>query len=83
MQPESVIVIDPEILGGTPCFRGTHVPFDLLIDCIAAGDTLDEFLDCLPSVGREAAITALETIQPRQVVRIGAFKRQYEITKRS
>lgn len=60
MERESVIVSDPEILGGTPCFRGTRVPVDSLIDYLEAGDTLDEFLDNFPSVTREAAIAALE-----------------------
>lgn len=56
----SVIVSDPEILGGRPCFRGTRVPVDSLIDYLEAGDSLDEFLDNFPSVSREAAIAALE-----------------------
>ena len=60
MKRESVIVTDHEILGGTPCFRGTRVPVDSLIDYLEAGDTLDEFLDNFPSVSREAAIGALE-----------------------
>ena len=60
MQLESVIVSDPEILGGTPCFRGTRVPVDSLIDYLEAGDSLDEFLDNFPSVSRETAIAALE-----------------------
>ena len=51
---------DPEILGGTPCFRGTRVPVDSLIDYLEAGDSLGEFLDNFPSVSREAAIAALE-----------------------
>jgi len=53
-------VRDPEVLGGTPCFRGTRVPVDSLIDYLAAGDSLDEFLDNFPSVSRVAAIAALE-----------------------
>jgi uncharacterized protein (DUF433 family) len=57
---ESVIVSDPEILGGTPCFRGTRVPVDSRIDYLEAGDSLGEFLDNFPSVSREAAIAALE-----------------------
>ena len=57
---ESVIVSYPEILGGTPCFRGTRVPVDSLIDYLEAGDSLDEFLDNFPSVTREAAIATLE-----------------------
>ena len=60
MKSESVVVRDPEILGGTPCFRGTRVPVDSLIDYLEAGDTLDEFLDNFPSVSRESAIAALE-----------------------
>lgn len=60
MQRESVIVSDPEILGGAPCFRGTRVPVDSLIDYLEAGDSLNEFLENFPSVSREAAIAALE-----------------------
>lgn len=60
MPHESVVFSDPEILGGTPCFRGTRVPIDSLIDYLEAGDGLDEFLDNFPSVSREAAIAALE-----------------------
>ncbi len=60
MPYQSVVVSDPEILGGTPCFRGTRVPVDSLIDYLEAGDSLDEFLDNFPSVSREAAIAALE-----------------------
>ena len=60
MPHESVVVSDPEILGGTPSFRGTRVPVDSLIDYLEAGDSLDEFLDNFPSVSREAAIAALE-----------------------
>ena len=60
MPHQSVVVSDPEIPGGTPCFRGTRVPVDSLIDYLQAGDSLDEFLDNFPSVNREAAIAALE-----------------------
>jgi uncharacterized protein (DUF433 family) len=58
MEKKSVIVSDPDILGGTPCFRGTRVPVDSLIDYLEAGDSLDEFLDNFPTVTREAAIEA-------------------------
>ncbi len=60
MPHESVVLSDPEILGGTPCFRGTRVPVDSLIDYLEAGDSLDEFLDNFPSVSREAAVDALD-----------------------
>lgn len=58
--PNSVITRDPEILGGTPVFTGTRVPFDALLDYIEGGQTLDEFLDDFPTVTRDAAIAALE-----------------------
>lgn len=55
-----VIVSDPEVLGGTPVFRGTRVPFQTLVDYLEGGQNLQEFLDDFPSVSREAAISALE-----------------------
>lgn len=56
----SVIHSDPEILGGTPVFIGTRVPFRNLIDYLERGHSLDEFLDEFPSVSREQAVAALE-----------------------
>jgi uncharacterized protein (DUF433 family) len=55
-----VIVKDLDILGGTPVFRGTRVPFQALLDYLEGGETLDEFIDDFPTVSREAAISALE-----------------------
>ena len=57
---ESVVHSAPEVLGGTPVFVGTRVPLKNLIDYLAGGDTLDQFLDDFPSVGRQQAIAALE-----------------------
>jgi len=57
---ESVIVQDPEIPGGEPIFRGTRVPFQILLDYLEGGETLDEFLEQYPGVSREQAIAALE-----------------------
>src|SRR5438874_9819067 len=57
---ESVVHSDPEILGGTPVFVGTRVPVKNLLDYLAAGDSLDQFLDDFPSVSREQAVAVLE-----------------------
>ena len=57
---DEVIVEDLDILGGTPVFRGTRVPFQALLDYLEGGETLDEFIDDFPTVTREAAISALE-----------------------
>jgi uncharacterized protein (DUF433 family) len=56
----SVITRDADVLGGTPVFRGTRVPFQALLDYLEGGQTLDEFLDDFPTVTREAAVLALE-----------------------
>jgi uncharacterized protein (DUF433 family) len=55
-----VIHSDPDIQGGTPVFFGTRVPVRNLFDYLAAGDSLDDFLDSFPSVTREQAVAALE-----------------------
>ena len=50
---------DPEILGGTPVFRGTRVPVQNLLDYLAAGRPLDDFLEGFPSVSHEQAVAFL------------------------
>ena len=57
---ESVVTRDPEILGATPVFAGTRVPVQNLVDYLAAGDDLDEFLADFPTVRREQAAAFLE-----------------------
>lgn len=57
---QPVIVRDPDILGGEPCFRGTRVPLQNLIDYLESGYTLDYFVEQFPSVSRELAISAIE-----------------------
>lgn len=55
-----VIVSDPDIMNGMPCFRGTRVPFKNLIDYLEGGKPLDEFLRQFPTVTREMAVQAIE-----------------------
>ena len=56
----NVVHSDPEIMSGEPVFVGTRVPLKNLIDYLAAGDSLEKFLDSFPSVTREQATAALE-----------------------
>lgn len=60
MNSTDLITIDPEILGGTPVFKGTRVPVRTLFDYLENNYTLDEFLECFPSVTREMARAVLE-----------------------
>lgn len=65
-----IIIRDPDILGGTPVFRGTRVPFKNLVDYLGGGHTLDEFLRQFPTVTREMAIQALEEAKDSLFARI-------------
>lgn len=55
---EQLIVIDPEMVWGTPVFRGTRVPIRALVDHLES-DKLEEFLDGFPSVTREHAAAVI------------------------
>jgi uncharacterized protein (DUF433 family) len=66
---EDVVHRDPDILGGTPVFRGTRVPVRTLLDYLAAGDPLDEFLDHFPTVTREQAVAVIEQAKDLLVAR--------------
>lgn len=48
-----VITIDKEIMHGTPCFTGTRVPVQTLIDFLETGDSIDGFLEVYPYILRE------------------------------
>ena len=50
------ITVDPEILGGTPVFRGTRVSVDALLTNLEAGVSIDEFLENFPTVPREQVL---------------------------
>lgn len=62
---------DPEILGGTPVFRGTRVPVRTLIEYLEGGQTVDEFVDDFPSVRREQVIALLDEMTAQWVARAG------------
>lgn len=52
------IIIDKEILGGTPVFADTRVPVQSLFDWLET-ETLEEFLENFPSVSKERALEVL------------------------
>ena len=54
------IICDPEILGGTPVFKGTRVPVKTLFEYLEDNYSLEEFLECFPSVTSDMAIQVLE-----------------------
>ena len=59
------VSIDPERLGGVPCFVGTRVPIKYLWDYLMKGKTLEAFLEDFEGVPREKTIAALEQAYER------------------
>jgi uncharacterized protein (DUF433 family) len=60
MKANLPIEVDREIMSGVPVFRGTRVPVQSLFEYLEDNLSLDEFLDCFPTVRREDAIAVLE-----------------------
>jgi len=55
-----IIWINPQRLSGSPCFYGTRVPIKNFFDSLAAGESLEEFLEDFEGVSREQAEAVLE-----------------------
>ncbi|HEY6247478.1 MAG TPA: DUF433 domain-containing protein [Pyrinomonadaceae bacterium] len=60
MVVDDLITIDPDILGGTPVFKGTRVPVRTLFEYLENNYSLEEFLECFPSLNRELVRKVLE-----------------------
>lgn len=57
---QTVVVVNPDIMSGAPVFAGTRVPVQTLIDCLEAGESIDQFVDDFPTVTREQVLAFLE-----------------------
>jgi uncharacterized protein (DUF433 family) len=68
---QHVIARSPEVMGGTPVFRGTRVPVQTLLDYLEAGDTINDFLEGFPSVTRAQVVAFLEQAKDRLVETVG------------
>lgn len=73
MIDKPLVTRDKDILGGTPVFTGTRVPVQTLLDYLAAGDTLDAFLDDFPTVSRAHALAVLEFAKQLLVTQAYAY----------
>lgn len=60
MDSSDLITIDPETLGGTPVFKGTRVPVKSLFEYLEDNYTIEQFLECFPTVSLDAARRVLE-----------------------
>lgn len=60
MTAKEIINVDPELMGGTPVFRGTRIPIQTLFDHLEEGDSIDIFFDDFPGVSRDQVLALLE-----------------------
>ena len=47
---ERMVVVDPEIMQGTPVYRGTRIPVDLIADMLKQGASVDEIVAGYPAL---------------------------------
>ncbi|HXA65749.1 MAG TPA: DUF433 domain-containing protein [Bryobacteraceae bacterium] len=57
---EQAVWVNPQRMSGTPCFRGTRVPVQSLIDFLEGGETIDRFLGLYPSITRQQVLSVLD-----------------------
>src|SRR5687767_2740834 len=50
---KEIVSVNPDLMHGSPCFRGTRVPVQLLLADLKSGFTIDQFLAGCPTVTRE------------------------------
>lgn len=67
------ITVDPQIMSGIPVFKGTRVPIEALLENLAAGISLDEFLANFPTVQKEQALAILN-FSNQTLKRLGLLK---------
>lgn len=63
MARPDIITRDHDVLGGTPVFATTRVPVQTLLDSLAAGQSIQEFLDDFPTVTHSQAVGIIEELK--------------------
>lgn len=54
------IAVDPEILGGKPCVKGTRISVEFILELLASGATREEVLRAYPQIPPEGLTAALQ-----------------------
>ncbi|MCX8089857.1 MAG: DUF433 domain-containing protein [Verrucomicrobiae bacterium] len=62
---QPLIWVNPDRIGGEPCFYRTRLPIRSLFENLERGVSLDEWLEAFPSVSREQAVGVLEYARQR------------------
>lgn len=59
---DAVVTRNPKVMHGVPCFSGTRVTVRTLFDHLAAGYTVEGFLEQFPTVKREQVLRLLDSL---------------------
>lgn len=54
-----LIQSDPAIMMGKPVVAGTRIPVELILEKLAAGETIDQLLEAHPRLSKEGILAAL------------------------
>ena len=57
---DEAIWVSPQRMSGAPCFRGSRVPVQSLIDLLEGGESIDDFLNLYPGITRQQVLTVLD-----------------------
>ena len=55
-----LIQSDPSIMMGKPVINGTRITVELILEKLAAGETIEQILEAHPRLTREAVLAALD-----------------------
>jgi uncharacterized protein (DUF433 family) len=56
---KGLIISDPTVMMGKPVITGTRITVELILEKLAAGETVEQILDAHPRLTREAIQAAL------------------------
>jgi uncharacterized protein (DUF433 family) len=67
------IEIDPRVMVGKPCIRGTRIPVRMIVNLLAHGATFDEIFEDFPRLTRDDMLACL-------LYAVDALDEQYSAT---
>jgi uncharacterized protein (DUF433 family) len=56
---QQIIVSDPKVMMGQPVVAGTRITVELILEKLAAGETIEQLLEAHPRLTKEAIQAAL------------------------
>ena len=63
----NTIQIDPDVMGGTPVFKGTRVPVQTFFDYIEGQETIEDFIEDFPTVTKEQVLGLLSELKDQAI----------------